>query len=129
MVLPFPFQLSTPAIITVGLIGEGAQGEWQEPVHGGVGDGTGVAKGAVACAAGDPNLGEPVHEGLAAVRVEHAHHDADQTVVIGPERISLRINLRVCYLLCRLFLFYLGDIQKRWPQNFLTPSLTLTALD
>ena len=77
----------TPTItITVGLIGEGSQGEWQEPVHGGVGDGAGVAKGAVARAAGDPDLGEPVHEGLAAVRVEHAHHDADETVVVGPEK-------------------------------------------
>ena len=76
----------TPTIITVGLIGQGTQGEGQEPVHGGVGDGAGVAKGAVARAAGDPDLGEPVHEGLAAVRVEHAHHDADETVVVGPER-------------------------------------------
>ena len=71
------------------MIGEGTQGEGQEPVQGGVGDGAGVPKGAVARAAGDPDLGEPVHEGLAAVGVEHAHHDADESVVIGPERTLL----------------------------------------
>ena len=79
-----------PFFLTVN-IEHGPQGNAHGSVENGVGDGAGVSKGAVARAAGDPDLGEPVHEGLAAVRVEHPHQDADESVVVGSAKCNLKI--------------------------------------
>ena len=76
----------TITVSIVGLIEKHPEGEGQDAPHGGVGHGAGVAHGPVAGAAGDADLGEPVHEGLAAVGVEHPGHDADQGVLVGPAK-------------------------------------------